>query len=197
MEGKQEMKMDSGFLDEPVESVPKLRFASIPLSSKLLVPLPPILVDGSGTMDFFDEYGPRKKVGPEGDDFDSCFFALDHPRMSAGEHPKTIILPEGFYCQEFLALDPFDIQAFLAFQREFGLVHGARENGLSGTRPIHGSIRPLPDSRVFTGYGEVLYANQLAGILSSAALFDSVPDDDLLEERESLKLAAVSFREAC
>lgn len=146
-------------------------------------------------MDYFDEFGTRKKTIPTGEDLKNCYFCLDLSLIDNEEGCETIELPEGFYCHEFLELNPLDIQEFLAFQRRYGVVKGARERKPYGTAARE-MFRPDPDGGLFSGANADLYRYQLEGILASAELYDSVPDEEFVHDLELAKLSAVSFQEA-
>ena len=81
------------------------------------------------------------------------------------------------------------------FQRKYGQVFGAREKKpfFSGNMEL---IEPTPDGTVFAGRNAKKYADQLQGIKASAKLFHEVPNEELVDKWELLKLGAVSFREA-
>lgn len=182
-------------LDEPIKADVKFMFSSIPVTTGIRVPTPPVWTGGKGTMDFFDEFGPRKKVMPTEEDLKACYFCLNLNLIDEERGHETIELPEGFYCHEFLRLNPSNIQEFLAFQRRYGIVKGAREQKPSGTG-MRESLRPEPDHNVFSGANAGYYRHQLEGILASAELYDSVPDQEYVYDRELIKLGAVSFQEA-
>ncbi len=191
------MDADNGLdlLDEPIESNLKFVFSSIPITTGIRVPNPPIWTGGEGTMNYFDEFGARKKMAPSEKDLKSCYFCLNLNLIDAGRSQKTVELPEGFYCREFLELNPTDIQEFLAFQRKYGLITGAREQKPYGTE-ARKRLRPEPDQNVFSGANADLYRRQMEGILASAELYDSVPNREYVDDMELLKLSAVSFQEA-
>lgn len=182
-------------LDEPVKSDVRFMFSSIPVTTGIRVPLPPVWTGGKGSMDFFDEFGPRKKTVPTEEDLKNCYFCLNLDLIDDERGHETIELPEGFYCREFLKLNPTDIQEFLAFQRKYGLVKGAREQKPYGTE-MKERLRPSPDRNVFSGSNAGLYRHQLEGIVASAALYDSIPDQEYVDKLELIKLGAVSFQEA-
>lgn len=182
-------------LDEPIGADVRFMFSSIPVTTGIRVPTPPVWTGGKGTMDYFDEFGPRKKVVPAEEDLKTCYFCLNLNLIDEDRGHETVELPEGFYCHEFLSLDPTDIQEFLAFQRRYGVVTGAREHKPFGTK-MRESLRPEPDHNVFSGANANYYRHQLEGIMASAELYDSVPDQEYIDEREAIKLGAVSFQEA-
>ena len=182
-------------LDEPIKANVRFMFSSIPVTTGIRVPTPPVWTGGKGTMDYFDEFGPRKKVVPTEEDLKTCYFCLNLNLIDEERGHETVELPEGFYCHEFLNLDPTDIQEFLAFQRRYGVVTGAREHKPFGTK-MRESLRPEPDRNVFSGANADYYRHQLEGIMASAELYDSVPDQEYVDEREVIKLGAVSFQEA-
>lgn len=188
------MEEDS-ILDQPIKANVRFAFASIPVASGLKVPLPPLWTCGKGTMEYFDEFGPRKQATVRVSDLDSCFFCVNYHLIDDDLNIEWRELPEGFYCNEFLDLNPLDIQEFLMFQREYGQVRGAREKKpfLSNEMEV---LEPVPDSTVFAGRNARLYADQLEGIKASARLYYEVPDEEYVDERELLKLGAVTFREA-
>ena len=182
-------------LDEPVKAGIRFLFSSVPVTTGIRVPTPPIWTGGTGPMDYFDEFGPRRKTTVAKEDLKSCYFCFNLNLIDGEREPETIELPEGFYCHEFLELNPFDIQEFLFFQRRYGLVRGARETKPYGTG-MRDLLRPEPKRSVFSGINAEHYREQLEGIEASAALYDSVPDQELIDEGEAVKLGAVSFQEA-
>lgn len=182
-------------LDEPVKSNVRFMFSSIPVTTGIRVPTPPVLTGGKGTMDYFDEFGSRKKTTPTEEDLKNCYFYLNLDLIDDERGHETIELPDGFYCHEFLELNPADIQEFLTFQRKYGRVTGARERKPYGTE-MKKRLRPEPDRNVFSGSNANYYRHQLEGIEASAALYDSIPDQEYVDELELIKLGAVSFQEA-
>lgn len=182
-------------LEEPMNADVKFMFSSIPVTTGIRVPTPPVWTGGEGSMDFFDEFGPRKKASPTEADLKNCYFCLNPNLIDEKRGHETIELPDGFYCHEFLELDPADIQEFLAFQRKYGLAWGAREPKPFGTE-MSEKLRPEPNHNVFSGSNAVYYHKQLEGIKASAELYDSVPNQEYVDERELLRLSAVSFQEA-
>ena len=182
-------------LDEPVKASMKFMFSAIPVTTGIRVPTPPVWTGGKGTMDYFDEFGPRKKTTPTEADLKNCYFCLNLNLIDENKGPETIELPEGFYCHEFLRLNPADIQEFLAFQRKYGVARGARELKPFGTETMK-RLRPEPDHNVFSGSNADYYHHQLEGIMASAELYDSVPNQECVDELELIKLSAVSFQEA-
>lgn len=182
-------------LDEPVEGSIRFRFSSIPIVSGIRVPTPPIWVGGNGATDYLNDFGPRTKVTVEKSDLKTCYFCYDLELMDDKREKRMTALPEGFYCGEFLRLDPTNIQEFFVFQKKYGLVYGARERKPFGTETLE-RLRPEPDHNVFSGINAEDFRYQLEGIEASAAIFDSRPDQDLVEIDEASKLGAVSFLEA-
>ena len=182
-------------LEEPISGDVKFMFSSIPVTTGIRVPTPPIWTSGKGSMDYFDEVGPRKKVSPTEVDLKNCYFCLNINLIDEERGHETTELPDGFYCHEFLELNPTDIQEFLEFQRKYGLAWGARELKPSGTK-VREKLRPEPNHNVFSGSNAIYYRHQLEGIKASAKLYDSVPDQEYVDESELLKLSAVSFQEA-
>ena len=182
-------------LDEPIAADVAFRFVSVPLSGPVYTLDVPMWSDGIGTTDYFDEFGPRKKTHVIESDLDSCFFAPNTNLIRKGERLPTHTLPEGLYCNEFLKLDPFDIQDLLAFQRRYGRILGARERKPYGTE-LRELIRPEPDHNVFSGINAEIYGQQLLGIKASQRLYDSIPSEEMVDDRSLNKLGAVSFREA-
>ena len=184
------------FLNRPVDAKIRFRFASIPVTTGLRVAVPPVIADGPHASSYFDEgiAGARKCSIVCAEDLDSCYFCLQLGDIQAAQEPPAVELAEDFYCTDFLALDPRNIQELLQFQRKYGLIQGSRK-----IKPLVTAleqIRPEPDDSVFAGiYGDAL-CEQRRGILASQALFDSVPNTEYQEERMLLKLSAVSFREA-
>lgn len=181
-------------LNEPIKKDVVLKFAAVPLPEEVRVCTVPVWTDGKGTMDYFDKFGPRKKTTVLPADLDSCYFAMNTKRMKKGGQP-THALPKGFYCNEFLKLNPMDIQEFLFFQREFGFITGARKRKPYDT-DMYSYLRPEPDGDVFAGVREKQYGQQLAGINASQALYDTVPNQEYVEELLLNRMSAVSFREA-
>lgn len=187
-------KEERDILNEPIKADIKFKFAAVPLPEEINVCTVPVWTDGKGTMAYFDEYGPRKKTTVLSEDLDTCFFALNTSRMKVGKQPMHV-LPRGFYCNEFLKLNPLDIQEFLFFQREYGFVTGARKRKPYDTN-MHRYFRPEPDGDVFAGIREKRHNDQYLGIKASQALYDTVPDEEYVEEPLLNRMSAVSFREA-
>lgn len=191
-----ELACDQDFLNERIDANLAFRFASIPLEVGLEVPRPAIWTSGKNSSGYFDENG-RKRILVEDEDLDTCFFSLmiSFEECDDRNNHTPFSLPKGFYCGEFLDLDPRNIQDFLFFQRRYGVVYGARERKPVFT-DVKERLRPEPDHNVFAGVNGELFAEQLKGIRSSEALFDEVPDEEMCDKFELLKLSAVSFREA-
>ncbi|MCR4869837.1 MAG: hypothetical protein K5859_00900 [Atopobiaceae bacterium] len=187
--------MDKDPLDEPIEGSIRFRFSSIPVVTGIRVPTPPIWVGGEGATDYLDFFGARTKTVVEKRDLKTCYFCYDLELMDGKREKRMTALPEGFYCGEFLRLDPTNIQEFLVFQQKYGLVYGAREHKPFGTETLE-RLRPEPDHNVFSGINGEGFSYQLEGIEASAAIFDSRPEQDLVEMDEASKLGAVSFLEA-
>lgn len=181
-------------LNEPVKADVVLKFAAIPLPEKVEVCTVPICTGGEGTMDYFDEFGARAKTTVATEDLDSCYFALNTKLMKKGRQP-THTLPKGFYCNEFLGLNPLNIQELLLFQRKYGIITGARKRKPYDT-DMRSCLRPEPDGDVFAGVREKRHAQQLLGVMASQTLYDTVPDEEFVEEDILNRLSAVSFREA-
>ncbi len=74
-------------------------------------------------------------------------------------------------------------------------MRGARELKPFGTEASE-KLRPEPNHNVFSGSNAIYYQHQLEGIKASAKLYDSVPNQEYVDESELLKLSAVSFQEA-
>lgn len=114
--------------------------------------------------------------------------------IQEGTQP-THVLPKGFYCNEFLDLNPLDIQDLLAFQRKYGRITGARKRK-PYDKDMHALLRPEPDGDVFAGARERRHVDQLAGIKASQALYDAVSNEEFVDDVLVNQLSAVSFREA-
>ncbi len=181
--------------DEPVEGDFNISFSSIPISSTVEVLLPPLWTAGKGSKDYFDEYGPRKYEIVQKQDLDDCFFCPNPNLFESRDDLVRTVLPPGFYGKEFLEIDPTNIPEFLIFQRKWGPVYGARERMPLGTKEID-RIRPEPSGAVFAGSNSEYFREQLRGIKASRELFDSVPDEEMVDDMIALRLGAVSFREA-
>lgn len=181
-------------LNELIPANVVFKFSAVPLPEEINVYTLPIWTDGKGTMDYFDEFGDRTKITADPNDLDTCFFSVNASYMKEGEQPKHV-LPKGFYCNEFLKLNPLNIQEFLFFQRKYGLITGARKR-----RPYDADafeyLRPEPDGDIFAGARKGYYQNQLAGINASQALYDSAVKKDYLVDSLKNRMSAVSFREA-
>lgn len=194
MTQSQSQAVEEDLLNRPINADVTFKFASIPLPEEVRVCTLPILTAGKGSMGYFDEFGPRQKTTVDSDDLDSCYFSLNTELMPDGPQP-THVLPKGFYCNEFLNLDPFDIPELLAFQRKYGRVVGARTR-IPYETGARAAIRPEPDGDIFAGIRGERHADQLSGICASQRLFDAVPDDEFVEAHLIFQLSAVSFREA-
>lgn len=182
-------------LSEPIKADVVLKFAAVPLPEEVRVCTVPIWT-GGGTMDYLDEFGPRSEITVAAEDLDSCYFWMNTSCMKSGVQP-THVLPKGFYCNEFLRLNPMNIQEFLLFQRKYGRVTGARKRkpydyGVD----MHSYFRPEPDGDVFAGIRGERYEQQLVGINASQALYDTVPDEEYIRKDLIDRMSAVSFREA-
>lgn len=185
-------------LDEPLSKKVKFSFVSVPLACKVEVPIVPVWTAGKGSMLYFDEHcnGERSKTLVLKEDLDDCFFSINVDLLPDEGVVECKELPRGFYANEFMTLDPCDIQEFLAFQRRYGMVYGAREHKPFGTK-LNERLRPSPNQNLFAGINSDLYAEQLKGILSSQKLYDSMLDEEYLDTySELVKMAAVSFRES-
>lgn len=184
------------FLDRPVKADVAFRFASIPLAAGIRVLVPPIVTDGPHASDYFDDSytGPKTRGIVEPEDLDSCYFCLLLSEMGLDETPPTIELPPDFYCNEFLALNPFDIAQLLTFQRRYGRIFGARK--VKPLISLMERLRPEPDESVFAGINESALHAQREGILASQTIFDSVPNEECQEERVLMRRSAVAFSEA-
>lgn len=181
-------------LNDPIEGKIHYRFTSVPLAGDLLVYDVSVWTGGKNSGDYFDDFGPRKKERIAGEDLDTCYFALNVDLMDYGEQP-THVLPQGFYCNEFLALDPFDINELLQFQRKYGRITGAREQKPYGT-DMREYFKPEPNHNVFSGGRADTYVQQLAGIEASRALYETIPDEECVDKLVLNRMSAVSFREA-
>lgn len=136
---------------------------------------------------------PRKKTAVTEEDLDGCYFCLNFDLIDA-KNPRIVEIPRDFYCDDFMALNPLDIQELLSFQKKYGWIMGARsEMPLMETRK---ALRPTPSGSVFAGGRAEGFSDQVAGIRASAALFDTVPDEEMVDKHELLKISAVTFREA-
>lgn len=179
---------------QPIKAEITFKFASVPLPEEILVCTLPIWTMGTGTMEYFDEFEPRSKTVVEPQDLDTCCFTMNMRLIQEGAQP-THVLPKGFYCNEFLDLNPLDIQDLLAFQRKYGRITGARKHK-PYDEDMHAALRPEPDGDVFAGARERRYVDQLAGIKASQALYDAVPNEEFVDAILINQLSAVSFREA-
>lgn len=180
-------------LNELVEKRLSYRFGFMPRSGGYKTLCPPIWTCGEGSMGYFDEYG-REYEAAQGEHLKTCFFAPNTELMKIGES-YTAEIPEDLYRTEFLDLNPLDIQQLLQFQRKYGIIRGARAQKHYipwGDRRL---LRPEPDGSVFAGSWEETYSEQLEGIRASAALYDTVPEDEYLDVRILARLGAVSFLE--
>lgn len=189
-------KDEVDFLDKPIKADVRFRFASIPVAAGVRVAVPPVITDGANASKYFDDpyLGPKTRTTVHAEDLDSCYFCLYLANMEVGEEPPAVKLPDGFYCNEFLALNPLDISELLRFQQKYGWIHGARK--IKPLTSLREQIRPEPDDSIFAGiYADVL-GDQRDGIIASQAIFDSVPDEEYQEERVLMKQSAVTFREA-
>lgn len=186
----------AGFLGKQVKAGVRFRFASIPVATGMCVTVPPIITDGANASKYFDDYylGSKTRTTVHAEDLDSCYFCLYLADMEVGEGPNTIELPDGFYCNEFLSLNPLDITELLRFQQKYGWIHGARR--IKPMTSVREQIRPEPDDSIFAGIYEDVLRDQREGILASQAIFDSVPDEEYQEERVLMRQSAVTFREA-
>ena len=187
---------ENDFLNQPVKKNVRFRFASIPITTGMRVSVPPLITDGANASKYFDDFylGPKTRTTVHAEDLDSCYFCLYLSNIEIGQEPNTVVLPDGFYCNEFLSLNPLDISELLRFQQTYGCVRGARK--IKPLTDVHKQIRPEPDDSVFAGiYENVLY-DQRQGILASQEIFDSVPNEEHQEERVLMKQSAVTFREA-
>lgn len=185
----------TSILDSPMKASFNYFFTSVPFTDCLRVPVVPLRVSGEGSVDYVDDLPFQKASIVCEEDLDTCFFCPDLDLMEVGGKPKTIKLPSGFYCGEFLALNPLDIQELLMFQHKYGRVVGAREKKpfFSDEKEL---LEPVPDGTVFAGRNAEKYSQQLRGIQSSAKLFHEVPKEEYVDAEELLKLGAVAFREA-
>lgn len=186
----------ANILNQPVKADIVFKFAAVPLPEVIEVCTLPIWTGRKGAMNCFDEFGERTEAIVANEDLDSCYFSMNTALMKEGPQP-THTLPKGFYCNEFLQLNPLDIQELLFFQREYGRITGARKRKPYDfeTDP-HSYLRPEPDGDVFAGTREMQYEDQLAGIKASQALYDTVPDEEYVREDLLDRMGAVSFRES-
>ena len=185
---------EEDLIHQPIRAEITFKFASVPLPQEILVCTLPIWTMGTGTMEYFDEFGPRSKTVVEPQDLDTCCFAMNLQRMQKGTQPMHT-LPKGFYCNEFLDLNPLDIQDLLDFQKKYGRITGARKRK-PYDEDMHAVLRPEPDGDVFAGARERRHADQLSGIKASQALYDAVPNEEYVDTMLINQLSAVSFREA-
>ncbi len=180
-------------LDTPVEKRLFYRFGFVPSSGSYKTICPPIWTCGEGTMGYFDEYGRKYDVVQAGH-LKTCFFAPNTELMEIGKTYTTDI-PNDLYRTEFLDLNPFDIQGLLQFQRKYGIIKGARAQKHYIRWEDKRLLRPEPDGSAFAGSWEETYSEQLEGIRASAALYDTVPEEEYLDIRILARLGAVSFLE--
>ena len=183
-------------LDSPIKPNVRFMFSAIPVASGVHTVVSPVITDGGYASKYFDDFylGPKTRTVVHEEDLDSCYFCVWLDKMEEAESVTTTELPVGFYCNEFLDLNPLDISELLEFQRRYGMVRGARRaKPLASTRD---QLRPEPDDSVFSGIYEVTLREQREGIIASQAIFDTVPDEELQEQRVLMKHSAVSFREA-
>ncbi len=187
---------EDDFLSRPVKKDVRFKFSSIPIATRMRVATPPVITDGANASKYFDDYylGPKTRTTVHAEDLDSCYFCLNLANIEIGQEPNTVELPDGFYCNEFLSLNPLDISELLRFQQEFGWICGARK--IKPMTSVREQIRPEPDDSIFAGIYESILQDQRNGILASQAIFDSVPDEEYQEERVLMKQSAVTFREA-
>lgn len=187
---------ENDFLDKPIKGEVRFRFASIPIISEMRVAVPPIITDGPNASKYFDDYnlGPKTRTTAQLEDLDNCYFCLYLPDIDIGQETRTVKLPDGFYCNEFLALNPFDISELLKFQQKFGPIYGARK--VKPLTTIRDQIRPEPNDSIFAGVYKDILQDQRDGILASQKIFDSVPNRDYQEERVLMRYSAVTFHEA-
>jgi len=184
------------FLDRPVKADVRFRFSSIPVAAGMHVVVPPLITDGDHASEYFDDFylGPKKRTTVRPEDLDSCYFCLFLAGMGVDEEPPAVELPVGFYCNEFLSLNPLDISELLKFQQRYGWIRGARK-----IKPLTSALerlRPEPDDSIFAGIYESTLRDQRDGIIASQAIFDTVPDEELQEERILMRQSAVTFHEA-
>lgn len=195
MMGEDEIRAGKeSLIHQPIKAEITFKFASVPLPEEIPVCTLPIWTMGTGTMQYFDEFGPRSKTIVEPKDLDTCCFTMNAQLMQEGTQP-THVLPKGFYCNEFLDLNPLDIQDLLAFQRKYGRITGARKRK-PYDEDMHAVLRPEPDGDVFAGARGRRYVDQLSGIKASQALYDAVPNEEYADALLINQLSAVSFREA-
>ena len=189
-------KGEDDFLTRPVKKDVRFRFASIPVAAGMRVSAPPLITDGANASKYFDDFylGPKTRTTVHAEDLDSCYFCLYLADIEIGQEPNTVELPDGFYCNEFLSLNPLDISELLRFQQRYGCVHGARK--IKRLASVLEQIRPEPDDSIFAGIYEDVLRDQRDGVLASQAIFDSVPDEEYQEERVLMRQSAVTFREA-
>lgn len=189
-----EKELKSDDLDNPVEVRISYRFGAVPRTGKFRVACPPLFVCGEGTMGYFDEFG-RKYETVRQEDLKTCFFAPNARLIDPGKS-YVVEIPNDLYRTDFLKLNPFDMQEMLYFQRKYGIITGARELKHYMSQDDRRYLRPAPDGTVFAGSWAETYADQREGILASAALYDSVPEDECIDECMADRLGAVSFQEA-
>ncbi len=180
-------------LDEPFKGEVSFQFTAIPDLHNLRASCPPIWTMGKGTMKYFEEYG-KEYEEVQREHLKTCFFAPNMSKIEA-DSPTTVEVPQDLYCNEFLKLNPLDIEELLKFQRKYGTICGARANKHLIFINLKEHLRPEPDGFVFSGQWLSKHADQYEGIKASAEIFDSIPDDEYIEESESCKLGAVTFQE--
>ena len=180
-------------LDEPFKGVVNYQFCVVPELESARVSCPPLWTMGKGSMKYFEEFGKDFEIVQE-EHLKSCCFAPNISKMDA-ENPQTVKVPEDLYSNEFLNLNPLNIEELLCFQRKYGRIYGARANKHFYYTNLKEHMRPEPDGHVFSGQWAKLHANQFEGIRASAVIFDSIPNEEDIDELDACKYGAVSFQE--
>ena len=188
------MSDSENLLEQPIKANLRFMFSSVPVTDGLRIRVPPLTADyGDAYLDGYTYAGWPSELRLE--ELDTCYFAVDLSKVEIGVEQPMVELPEGFYCREFLDVNPCDLGELFDFQKKWGRIHGAR-----ALKPDEHDdrkrARPEPDQHIFQGNNVRYHNDQLVGIQASARLFDEVPDEEYVSEDELCKLTAVSFREA-
>ena len=183
----------TNILNEPIRGEITFQFAAIPDLHNLRSSCPALWTIGKGTMKYFEEFGKEYDTVQK-EHLKNCCFAPNMSKIKA-DNPNTVEVPQDLYCNEFLKLNSLNIEELLEFQRKYGQIYGARANKHLYFLNLKEHLRPEPDGFAFSGNWASTHVDQYEGIKASEDIFNSIPNEEFIEEIDSCKLGAVSFQE--
>lgn len=100
-----------------------------------------------------------------------------YPAVSDESEVSHVALPVGFYANEFLEADFASLEGLVAFQKQYGVLQGARMAPSMYQLEDEEKFRPMPNPYLFTDVFRERYERQYQGILISRRWYDERSGD--------------------